>query len=190
MINDDLQIQAITVLHTHYGLPAGGRRHFDPPPWRSFEDVAGIALGHDETTITESISALLTLTIYDAGKLVANTPGANMPRLRLAATVANLLLDITTWGILDSLLRRRQLDQLLADPKVGAAKFRAADEWNNALRGGSIPAEYWTAFFIPMGLFVRWPLADFIKTWEHTKACRLGGQNPTNKEETPRLSGI
>ena len=170
----DMIADAIIQLHFYYGLPLGGRRFFAAPEKKAFHELAGVAIGHQETTITEGVTSLLTMTVYDAAKLVANTPGANLPRLRLAATVANLLLDISTWGIPDSLSIRRQLYQLLADPKVRAAKFSPTDDWNNLLRGGSIPSEYWTTVFLPLGLVVRWPLADFLKTWEHTKACRLG----------------
>lgn len=170
----DLIEDAIIQLHFHYGLPVGGRRFFEPQAKKAFHELAGFALGHDETTITEGVASLLTMTVFDPRKLVDHTPTVNLPRLRLAVSVANLLLDISSWALPDSIQMRRQLNRVITDVRVKTAQFSAHDPWNNITRTQPVPAEYWTAFFLPMGLTIRWPLADFLKTWAHAKACRLG----------------
>jgi hypothetical protein len=165
---------AIVQLRFHYGLQMGGRRFFEAPPKKEFHEVAGVALGHEETTITEGVASLLTMTVFDARKLVDSTPTVNLPRLRLAVSVANLLLDVSSWGLPDSITMRQQLNRVLNDVRVRTAQFSSDDQWNNIARLHRVPAEYWTAFFLPMGLMIRWPLADFFKTWAHAKAGRLG----------------
>ncbi len=157
--------EAIEILRQHHGLCVGGPRKGVDAPKLSFEEVVGTAILHNDPAVCESITPLFALKTWSIQEILAESPPQSLGRIRICAVVALIILDFSTIGIPNAPQKRvalKRLNQALKEHTL------ETDPWNQASKDPSIIDGYWSNTFENIGLKTNWPLADFIKRWNHT----------------------
>ncbi len=168
------RFESINVLRWHYGM-IGQPRSDTPPSQKPFEVAFGHALGTDDPADFECLCPVLIFNRWDPHKLMEITPEANMARLRLAAAIGIFFTDYSRLGI------PWAMDVIVA-LKIVAKETQSytmvTDPWSDP-KGEDGPDGFYFEFFKPYGLYVNWPLADFLKQYHwamqrnHTRVREL-----------------
>lgn len=172
--------EAINVLRWHYGM-IGQPESAEPPPLEEMENAFALALGTSDPGDFECLCPVLLFNLWDPHKLAAVTPEQNRPRLRLAAAIGLFFTNYSRLGIPWAMEVTTAL-KILADATQHYTM--AADPWNDP-QGEAAPDGFYFEFFKPYGLYVSWPLADFLKQYEwamqrnHTRVRGMQEAIPT-----------
>lgn len=153
--------EAINVLRWHYGM-IGQPRSDEAPPQEPIELAFAFALGAGDPADFECLCPVLLFNRWDPRKLVAVTPPKNRARLRLAAAIGLFFTNYSRLGIPWAMEVTVALKSVADETQHDTM---AADSWNDP-EGENAPAGFYFEFFKPYGLFVSWPLADFLKQYQ------------------------
>jgi hypothetical protein len=152
--------KAINVLRWHYGM-IGQPRSDEAPPLEQMEQAFGLALGAGDPADFECLCPVLIFNRWDPHKVVDATPEKNRARLRLATAIGLFFTDYSRLGIPWAVELTVALKTVAHETRNYTA---VVDPWNE-LQGGGVPDGFYFEFFKPYGLFVTWPLADFLKQY-------------------------
>jgi hypothetical protein len=160
-IKEKPAFQGVNVLRWHFGA-IGQPKSELPPAWEPFEGAFGVALGTSDPATFECLCPALLFNRWNPQELIASTPEANRPRLRLASGIGLFFMNFSRLGVpwaLETTRDLKQLTQQLADCSM------ANDPWSNPPESDDDEGLY-LEFFKPYGLYVNWPLADFWKQFQ------------------------
>ncbi|SPE61774.1 hypothetical protein SBV1_760002 [Verrucomicrobia bacterium] len=164
---------AVNVLRWHFGM-IGQPKSAQPPQLEPFEQAFGLALGVGDAADFECLCPVLIFNQWEPQALADATPSNLRGRLRLAAGIGIFFTDYSRLGMPWPMATTVALKRLAA---LTQAERLDRDAWNDP-QGANEPDGLYLEFFKPYGLYVHWPLADFLKQYNWARIRneeRLGG---------------
>ena len=163
----------INVLRWHYGM-IGQPKTNQCPKLEPIEEAFALALGTTDPATFECLCPVLIFNNWEARKLIVATAQSLRGRLRLAASIGLFFMDFSRLGMLDPLGTTVELKAVREQTKEYTM---ANDPWNET-DGANEPDGLFLEFFRPFGLYINWPLVDFIKQY---KWASIRNQERINK---------
>jgi hypothetical protein len=152
--------EAINVLRWHYGM-IGDPKSIRPPAVEPIEAALGMALGMSDPADFECYCPVLIFNKWSPEAVVAQTAKPHLGRLNLASDIGLFFTNHSRLGMpwpMETTTALKCLEQLTAD-------FGLRDDpWNDP-EGANAPDGLYLEFFKRHGLYVHWPLADFLKQY-------------------------
>jgi hypothetical protein len=152
---------AVNVLRWHYGM-IGHPKSAKAPALEPFERAFGLALGVGDSADFECLCPVLIFNKWQPDLLVEATPEALRGRLRLATAIGIFLTDYSRLGMPWAMESVEALKRVVA---LTHSYTLEKDAWNDP--NGYIEADgLYLEFYRTFGLYVNWPLVDFLKQYK------------------------
>ncbi len=153
--------EATNVLRWHYGM-VGHPRSPSPPDLVPFERTFALALGVADSSDFECLCPALIFNRWAPDILVSVTPNGLRGRLWLSASIGLFFTDYSRQGMpwpADTVTALKAVVSLTNQYTL------EKDPWSDP-NGKTEPDGLYLEFFRPFGLYVNWPLADFLKQYK------------------------
>jgi len=152
---------AVNVLRWHYGM-IGQPKNAQAPAVEPIERAFALALGVADAADFECLCPVLIFNKWDPEALLEATSENLRGRLRLASAIGIFFTDHSRLGM------PWAMETVVALKRVAVLTHRFTleqDPWNDP-DGPNEPEGLYLEFFRPYGLYVNWPLADFLKQYK------------------------